>query len=88
MNTVTSKDQKVIACCDLVPAQVQQKEAPATASACCGGQPDANEEACCKLDEEVKAEGLSSCGCGTDKDIRIQQATLVAVQAEAPAVCC
>lgn len=31
---------------------------------CCGGAPVANEDACCKLDEEKKAEGLSGCGCG------------------------
>jgi hypothetical protein len=30
---------------------------------CCGGAPKQNEDACCKLDEEKKAEGLSGCGC-------------------------
>lgn len=35
------------------------------ASGCCGGAPSTNEAACCKLDEEKKAEGLSGCGCGS-----------------------
>lgn len=34
-------------------------------SACCGGVPSHNEDACCKLDEEKKAEGLEGCGCNT-----------------------
>lgn len=38
---------------------------PAAASGCCGGAPTSNEDACCKLDEEKKAEGLSGCGCNT-----------------------
>jgi hypothetical protein len=32
---------------------------------CCGGSPVSNEDACCKLDEEKKAEGESGCGCNT-----------------------
>ena len=35
------------------------------ASECCGGAPTKNEDACCKLDEEKKAEGESGCGCNT-----------------------
>ncbi|AHM62759.1 hypothetical protein D770_22560 [Flammeovirgaceae bacterium 311] len=88
MNTVTSNDQKAAVCCGSAPVQVQKEEAPATASACCGGQPDTNEEACCRLDEEAKADGLSGCGCGTDEDIRHQQAAPVAALAEASAACC
>ena len=34
-------------------------------SGCCGGAPVSNEDACCKLDEEKKAEGESGCGCST-----------------------
>ncbi|MBK9334350.1 MAG: hypothetical protein IPM96_18555 [Ignavibacteria bacterium] len=34
-------------------------------SGCCGGKPAVNSEACCKLDEERKAEGGSGCGCNT-----------------------
>lgn len=34
-------------------------------SACCGGAPVVNENACCKLDEEKKAEGESGCDCNT-----------------------
>lgn len=32
---------------------------------CCGGVPVNNEEACCKLDEDKKAEGDGGCGCNT-----------------------
>ncbi|MCE9598753.1 MAG: hypothetical protein K8S54_12365 [Spirochaetia bacterium] len=32
---------------------------------CCGGAPVENSAACCKLDEEKKAEGDAGCGCGT-----------------------
>lgn len=35
------------------------------ANGCCGGAPVSNENACCKLDEEKKAEGDSGCGCST-----------------------
>lgn len=35
-------------------------------TSCCGGAPTNNETACCKLDEEKKAEGESGCGCNTD----------------------
>lgn len=35
------------------------------AEGCCGGAPTTNEDACCKLDEEKKAEGESGCGCNT-----------------------
>ncbi|MBK8981033.1 MAG: hypothetical protein IPM38_01650 [Ignavibacteria bacterium] len=34
-------------------------------SGCCGGEPEVNTNACCKLDEEKKAEGGSGCGCNT-----------------------
>ncbi len=34
-------------------------------SGCCGGAPASNEEACCKLDEEKKAEGEAGCGCNS-----------------------
>lgn len=32
-------------------------------SGCCGGAPTNTEEACCKLDEDKKAEGEEGCGC-------------------------
>lgn len=32
---------------------------------CCGGGPLNNQDACCKLDEDKKAEGTSGCGCNT-----------------------
>ncbi|MES2680638.1 MAG: hypothetical protein V4635_12165 [Bacteroidota bacterium] len=32
---------------------------------CCGGVPKSNADACCKLDEEKKAEGQSGCGCNS-----------------------
>lgn len=35
----------------------------ANLAGCCGGAPVANNDACCKLDEEKKAEGASGCGC-------------------------
>ena len=40
-------------------------EAAIEPSACCGGNPVNNEDACCKLDEDKKAEGEEGCGCGT-----------------------
>jgi hypothetical protein len=36
-----------------------------TSSGCCGGAPKNNEDACCKLDEDKKAEGETGCGCNT-----------------------
>ncbi len=32
---------------------------------CCGGAPTTNADACCKLDEEKKAEGEAGCGCNS-----------------------
>lgn len=32
---------------------------------CCGGAPTSNADACCKLDEDKKAEGQSGCGCNS-----------------------
>lgn len=40
-------------------------KAEQAASGCCGGAPASNADACCKLDEEKKAEGESGCGCNT-----------------------
>jgi hypothetical protein len=37
-------------------------------SGCCGGTPVSNGDACCKLDEEKKAEGEAGCGCNTAAD--------------------
>jgi hypothetical protein len=36
------------------------------AASCCGGAPTDNKDACCKLDEDKKAEGASGCGCNTE----------------------
>ena len=36
-------------------------------SGCCGGTPTNNADACCKLDEEKKAEGEEGCGCNTSE---------------------
>jgi thioredoxin reductase len=35
---------------------------------CCGGEPAHNEDACCKLDEQIKSAGGSGCGCN-DKPV-------------------
>ncbi|MFN3405379.1 MAG: hypothetical protein ACK40G_14870 [Cytophagaceae bacterium] len=35
---------------------------------CCGGAPISNKHACCKLDEEKKAEGESGCGCNAPSE--------------------
>ncbi len=37
-------------------------------SGCCGGAPTNKEEACCKLDEEKKAEGEEGCGCNAPNE--------------------
>ena len=34
-------------------------------SGCCGGTTTSNPDACCKLDEDKKAEGEDGCGCAT-----------------------
>lgn len=34
-------------------------------SGCCGGTATNNADACCKLDEEKKAEGHAGCGCNS-----------------------
>jgi hypothetical protein len=46
---------------------LEKNKIPAT-SGCCGGTPTNNADACCKLDEEKKAEGESGCGCNTSTD--------------------
>lgn len=40
-------------------------EEPVAASGCCGGAPATNADACCKLDEDKKAEGEAGCGCNS-----------------------
>lgn len=42
-----------------------QAKDTSSSSGCCGGTPTNNAEACCKLDEEKKAEGEEGCGCST-----------------------
>ena len=42
-----------------------KEPAEAKSEGCCGGAPSTNEDACCQLDEEKKAEGESGCGCNT-----------------------
>ena len=37
---------------------------------CCGGAPTDNADACCKLDEEKKAEGELGCGCNTSEEVK------------------
>ena len=44
-----------------VKSHVAKEESPS----CCGGAPTSNEEACCKLDEDKKAEGEAGCGCNS-----------------------
>ena len=43
-----------------VKSHVAKEESPS----CCGGAPTSNEEACCKLDEDKKAEGEAGCRSG------------------------
>lgn len=45
-----------------------KKETTSSASGCCGGSPASNADACCKLDEDKKAEGEAGCGCNTSAD--------------------
>lgn len=49
----------------LVKNTVIQSQPASTASGCCGGTPSTNQDACCKLDEDKKAEGESGCGCNS-----------------------
>lgn len=46
----------------MTPTEAQKNE-PQTG--CCGGAPTSNADACCKLDEEKKADGELGCGCGS-----------------------
>jgi len=41
------------------PAKINKK----SINGCCNGAPISNADACCKLDEEKKAEGSPGCGC-------------------------
>ncbi|MEX2601081.1 MAG: NAD(P)-binding domain-containing protein [Balneolaceae bacterium] len=41
----------------------QTMEEPVAVSGCCGGTPTNNDDACCALDEQKKAEGEAGCGC-------------------------
>ncbi|MCE3227152.1 MAG: hypothetical protein K0S32_1703 [Bacteroidetes bacterium] len=50
--------------------KLQKNSNSNTESGCCGGAPSKNEDACCKLDEDKKAEGESGCGCNTDKSAK------------------
>lgn len=45
--------------------RIVKSEKANTSSGCCGGTPTNNADACCKLDEEKKAEGEEGCGCNT-----------------------
>jgi hypothetical protein len=49
------------------PSFNQHKPVPA-ATGCCGGPSTNNQDACCKLDEDKKAEGESGCGCNSAGD--------------------
>jgi hypothetical protein len=49
----------------------------AVASGCCGGPPKADASACCVLDEHLKSQGASGCGCPAPK-----------TTAQSPATCC
>ncbi|WP_159800771.1 NAD(P)-binding domain-containing protein [Flavobacterium sp. MK4S-17] len=42
-----------------------EKPVEVATTSCCGGAPTSNADACCKLDEEKKAEGEAGCGCNT-----------------------
>lgn len=44
-----------------------ERKSTGTSSGCCGGTPGNNADACCKLDEEKRAEGEEDCGCNTTK---------------------
>lgn len=44
----------------------------AVAKGCCSGAPLTNGDACCKLDEDKKAEGEGSCGCNTPPTIQTE----------------
>ena len=46
--------------------------AAATEAGCCGGAPEHNASACCKLDEEKKASGEAGCGCGSKSAETVQ----------------
>jgi hypothetical protein len=45
--------------------EVKEEKPP---SGCCGGTPTSNADACCKLDEDEKAEGEEGCGCNTSDE--------------------
>lgn len=45
--------------------QIPKSVKAEAASGCCGGSPVSNEDACCKLDEDKKAQGAGGCGCNS-----------------------
>lgn len=74
----TQTESKTTACCSPVESNnnhlnsnqmetigISKTEKEPVASGCCGGAPTSNADACCKLDEEKKAEGEAGCGCNT-----------------------
>lgn len=50
--------------------QFKEIKKDAMTTGCCGGTPITNEDACCKLDEEKKAEGEIGCGCNSTTNIK------------------
>ena len=42
-----------------------EKDDSRSSSVCCGGAPDNRTDACCKLDEVIKAKGEEGCLCNT-----------------------
>jgi hypothetical protein len=48
---------------------------PTSSPGCCGGTPTTNADACCKLDEEKKAEGEAGCGCNTATETPVKKSS-------------
>lgn len=61
-------ENKVIAPLEKNSIGKDESKAASPSSGCCGGTSTANADACCKLDEEKKAEGKAGCGCNTNTD--------------------
>jgi hypothetical protein len=57
-------ETETIAVLEKVSIRKEKISTPAT-TGCCGGTPTNNADACCKLDEDKKAEGEEGCGCNS-----------------------
>jgi N-acetylglutamate synthase-like GNAT family acetyltransferase len=67
----------------VAPVAPAVRPAAVPATGCCGGSPQADASACCALDERMKVQGASGCGCGS-----VQPAARELAPARTRVACC